>query len=54
MGFRIVKEICLKRDKEAVRMDIMVREPEIETAAARSMKREICEETLPPPTKNGS
>jgi hypothetical protein len=27
MGFKVVKQIYLKRDKEAIRMDIMVREP---------------------------
>ena len=27
MGFKVIKEICLRRDKEDIRMDIMVREP---------------------------
>lgn len=27
MGFEVVKNIYLKRDKEDIRMDVMVREP---------------------------
>jgi hypothetical protein len=27
MGFKVIKQIYLTREKEAIRMDVMVREP---------------------------